>query len=137
MRACTGARTAENARRLIMRNLKHVSIAVILFGTAGLVFAQGNARGGAGQYNAATETTITGTVDDVQNLAGPANGPGGLHLMVRGDRGTYDVHLGPAAYITSKHWEFAKNDSVTIKGSKMTAQGRVMIGGASRRTQFR
>jgi hypothetical protein len=99
-----------------------------------LAFAQAPGRGPSGRgmamhYDAAAETTFSGTVDDVRTMQAQRgmNGMGGLHLMVRTDAGVYEVALGPASFIISKHVEFAKGDAVTITGAKTTMAGNDVV----------
>jgi len=107
--------------------------AVALCVVSTLAFAQGPGRGpGRGMamhYDAAAEATFSGTVDDVRTMQAQRgmNGMGGLHLMVRTDDGVYEVALGPASFITSKHFEFAKGDAVTITGAKTTMAGHDVV----------
>jgi hypothetical protein len=103
----------------------------IILGIAALASAQARPRQGGGLgpgggriYNPATEMTFSGTVQEVKSVPGPANGPGGVHLVVRTDAGVQDVHLGPAAYIESQKFAFAAGDAVTVTGSKVTVNGQ-------------
>jgi hypothetical protein len=111
-----------------------VSAFVLLMGFA--VTAQmGGGRGqgrmmGGPLYNTATEVTIAGTVDEVQQLNGIAGqtwscprGWTGTHLMLKTDAGTLAVHVGPSAYLASKNFTIAKGDKLTILGSRVQYQG--------------
>ena len=121
-----------------MRTWK-LAVVIAAFVTASpIAFAQtapaqggGQRRGqgmrGAGLYNPATETTFTGTVEEANTIAGPRNGPGGLHLVVQSDAGAQDVRVGPAQYVESKKVTFAKGDSVTVTGSKATLNGQSVV----------
>lgn len=70
-----------------------------------LVFSQmgpGGGRGrGARNYDRATEITVKGTVEDVQQPA-DQKGRAGTHLMLKSDQGTFDVHVGPSSYVSSQ-----------------------------------
>jgi hypothetical protein len=103
------------------------SITLVMLGIAALAFAQRGARRGGGNYNTATEVTFSGTVDEVLHMPAPGKGPGGLHLIVRSEAAAHDVHLGPMAYITSKHFEFAKGDAITVTGSQVSMGGKDVI----------
>jgi hypothetical protein len=105
------------------------TIAATILGVATFAFAQRGQGGpgmrqGGGMYDPATEATITGTIETVQPMAPPAGGPGGLHLMLRAEAGVIEVDLGPTTYITSKGFEFAKGDQVTVIGSKIKRDGQ-------------
>lgn len=88
------------------------------------------ARQGPGgrNYNPATETTVTGTVQEVQNIPSSGKGGGGIHLVFSTEGGPVEVHVGPARFADSKGFTFAKGDTLTITGSKVTMDGaRVLI----------
>jgi hypothetical protein len=67
------------------------------------------------RYDVSTETTITGTVQDVLR---PQNGRMmGIHLTVKTATETIEVHLGPSDFIANAGFSFAKGDSVQVLGS--------------------
>jgi DNA/RNA endonuclease YhcR with UshA esterase domain len=77
-------------------------------------FAQ--ARGGR-NYNPATETTVKGTVEEVQQIPGQRGGTG-THLMLKTNSGTLDVHVGPTSFVSNQQFSFAKGDEVEVTGSQ-------------------
>src|SRR5690349_16852855 len=91
-------------------------------------YCQGMGGGmGAGRiYNPSTETTVSGTVDQVRTIARGFGG-GGTHLDLKTESATLDVHLGPSAYLSSKGFQFAKGDQVEVTGSKVSLQGHDAI----------
>ncbi|MDE3195951.1 MAG: DNA-binding protein [Acidobacteriota bacterium] len=90
----------------------------LLMAAAGATSQMRGGRMGMGMYNTATETTIKGTVEEIKN---PARGPMmGEHLVVKTADATLEVALGPAQFIESKGFTFAKGDAVEITGSKVT-----------------
>lgn len=87
-------------------------------------------------YDPATETTVKGTVEEVQQLTGkPVPGPNetmwntcprgwsGTHLTLMTDQGTVTVHVGPTAYLARKNSSISKGDQLTITGSKVRYLG--------------
>ena len=108
------------------RPLVVVIIAGVLCVSSASLFAQPG-RGAGRYYDAATEVTLTGTVDEVKNVAAAGRGPGGAHLMVRTDAGVTEVVLGPAAFVSQKGFEFVKGDSLTVTGSKVTMNGQHVV----------
>lgn len=74
-------------------------------------------------YNPATETTIKGTVEDVMQTDG-RHGWAGVHLKLKGDQGSYAVHVGPSFYVSSQQFTFAKGDSIEVIGSKVSLNGQ-------------
>ncbi len=130
-----------------MRYLKILfAIAVVVLFTVALSQAQMGPGPGGGRgrrmrgplYNTATETTVNGTVEEVQlitpqmraqgNVATPMcgmcpRGWNGTHLSLKTEQGTLIVHVGPAPYLDSKKFTVAKGDELTIVGSKVQYQG--------------
>ncbi len=86
----------------------------------------GAGMGGGRMYNPSTEATVNGTVEQVRTISG-GRGWGGIHLDLKTESGTLDVHLGPSAYLSSKGFQFAKGDKVEVTGSKVTVQGHEAI----------
>lgn len=91
----------------------------------GRMWQGGGMRQGGGNYNLAAELTLTGTIDEVRQMG--ANGPGGVHLLVRSDDGVVEVHLGPGAFIAEKKVELAAGDAISVIGSKVQMAGRDVI----------
>lgn len=95
---------------------------------------QGRMMGGP-FYNTGTEVMVNGTVSEVQQIAGQTaaaagttwarcpRGWAGTHLLLNTDAGPLIVHVGPSAYLASKNFSIAKDDKVTILGSKVQYQG--------------
>jgi len=102
-------------------------LGLFLIAAVSLVMAQAGPGGGRGRgarnYNPATETTVTGTVEDVTQLTGQ-RGWGGTHLTLKSDQGEYDVHLGPASYLSAQQFTFAKGDKLEVVGSKTKVGGK-------------
>ena len=108
-----------------MRTLKLLSWSIVLVGLAAAAYAQGM-RGG-GNYNPATEATLTGTVDEVKTMPSPGKGGGGVHFMLNTGTGMMTVHVGPASFVSSKNFTFAKGDRLTVAGSKVTMDGQEVV----------
>lgn len=90
--------------------------------------AQSQGRGGAPQYDLATEATVTGIVESVEQLAGPAGGRGrrgmgGTHLTLETATEMLVVHLGPTAFLNEKKIAIGKGDTLVITGSRVTVDG--------------
>ena len=73
-------------------------------------------------YNPATETTVKGTVDDVQQPTGRRS-KSGIHLVLKTESGAIPVHVGPSAYVSEKQFSFAKGDQIEVLGSKVSSGG--------------
>ena len=96
-----------------MRSKSVAVIAVILFISVPLTFAQRGAR----NYDPGTETTVKGTVEQVKQVTG-RHGWNGTHLVLKAEGETLDVHVGPSSYVASQGFSFAQGDEVEVLGSK-------------------
>lgn len=99
--------------------LKFGSVVVAL--SLAVAMAQQPRKGQGRNYNPATEKTITGEVQDVQQTQ--RGRVPGMHLMVKTESETVDVRLGPSTFIENQGFTFAKGDKVEVIGSKVTVQG--------------
>jgi len=50
-----------------------------------------------------------------------------VHLLLRSEAGVVEIHLGPAAFIAEKNFEFAAGDAISVIGSKVQMAGRDVI----------
>lgn len=95
------------------------------------VFAQEGIqwRGGGGwgagtpynrMYDPKTVETITGEVVSISKIT-PMKGMGyGVHLMVKTDKETISVHLGPGWYVENQDTEIKPKDRIEVTGSRVT-----------------
>jgi hypothetical protein len=93
--------------------------------------AQAVAAGQGRSCDPKTETTIAGVVQSIDTIAAPS-GRGrrslrGTHLVVKTDKETLEVHLGPTAYLNEKQIGIAKGDSLGILGSRVTMAGEPVL----------
>ncbi|MDA8089378.1 MAG: hypothetical protein M0Z61_04035 [Nitrospiraceae bacterium] len=78
-------------------------------------------------YNPQTVEPISGTIESVDKFT-PMRGMGyGIHLMVKTDKETIPVHLGPGWYIERQDMKFKKGDKVEVTGSRVTFEGKPAI----------
>ena len=76
------------------------------------------------RYDKSTETTITGTIEDVMQMTGTnPQGMSGTHLTVKTDAGTVLVFLGPSMYLEQQHFVLAKGDKLEVIGSRNKLPG--------------
>lgn len=102
--------------------MRRMSSLVLTFLTMFLTVSALSQTRGMRNYDLKTETTIKGTVEEVQQQTG-RRGWSGIHLLVKTDAGTITVHVGPSSYVADKQFSFAKGDAVEIVGSKVTMAG--------------
>ena len=95
--------------------------AALIMPSAAAQVPRGTGRG-TPNYNRSTEVTVTGTVEQVRQLA-RGSGWGGTHLILKTDNGTLDVHLGPSSFLAEQHFSFAKGDRIEVTGSKVKYAG--------------
>jgi len=78
-------------------------------------------------YDPKTVETIRGDVVTVEKIA-PVKGMSyGIHLIVKTDRESISVHLGPGWYIENQDIKILPKDKVEIKGSRVTFEGKPAI----------
>ncbi len=81
-------------------------------------------RGGR-MYDPQTVETISGEVVRVDQMAGMA---AGVHLLLKTDKETVTVVVGPAAYLDQQKMKIAAGDKVEVRGSRGTrGQGPVIV----------
>ena len=110
-----------------MRTLKLLSPIIMITGLAAAAYAQPGTPSGGGNYNPATEATLSGTVASVKNLPPSGRGGGGLHFILTAPSGPIEVHVGPASFVKSKNVTFAEGDALTVIGSKVTMAGQEVL----------
>jgi hypothetical protein len=85
-------------------------------------------RDGPRLYDTATEATVTGTVESVEQMAGRGGGRGrgmggGIHLMLKTATESLRVHLGPKVFLDERQVVVAPGDTLEITGSRVTVGG--------------
>ena len=87
--------------------------------------ALAQSRRGPMHYDPAQEITVRGTIDDLRQIQ--HNRMTGLHILVKTEKETVDVHLGPEFFIKDQGFTFAKGDSVEIVGAKAKMKGADIV----------
>jgi hypothetical protein len=103
----------------------------LLVAVPALVLAQGGPPPGKGPgamrlYDPSTVVTLTGTVVGEKRVD-RGMGHSGVHLVVKTAEGEIPVHLGPDFWVDQQAVKFAKGDEVTVKGSKISFEGKPAI----------
>jgi hypothetical protein len=110
-----------------------VVAALLAFGPMAGVTAQTPSAGpGApGTYDVKTEVAVKGTVEAVETVTGMGgrgrHAMGGMHLTLKTDTETLQVHVGPIAYLTEKGVALAKGDALEVVGSRVTMGGGPVV----------
>ncbi|HEX8951164.1 MAG TPA: DNA-binding protein [Polyangia bacterium] len=96
---------------------------------------RGAMRGGGGWtngpyaqlYDPKTVATLKGEIVQVDLVAPMRGMSDGVHVVLKGDQGTTDVHLGPAWYLDHQDTQLAVGDRVEVRGSKVTVGGKPAV----------
>ncbi|MEW6144111.1 MAG: DNA-binding protein [Thermodesulfobacteriota bacterium] len=80
-----------------------------------------------GMYNTQTIETISGEVVSVDKFTPMPGMSSGIRMMMKTDKETLSVHLGPAWYIENQDFKIEPNDKVIVKGSRITFGGQPAI----------
>jgi len=76
------------------------------------------------RYNAATETTVQGTILHIDEFACPVNdGEMGEHLVLQTVNGTVQVHLAASRIMRSVNFPFKPGEQIAVVGSKIKFRG--------------
>lgn len=101
------------------------------------VFAQGGmGRGGGGwgagkpygrMYNSQTVETISGEVVSVDKITPVKGMYYGVHAVLKTDKETISVHLGPGWYIENQEMRIKPKDKIEVKGSRIIFEDKPAI----------
>ncbi len=80
---------------------------------------------GAGRlFDPNTVATVTGVIVKIEYHVSPnAKGERGMHLLLKTDKETIPVFLGPEGYIKKQAVAFTAKDQVKVTGSRVTFEG--------------
>jgi hypothetical protein len=78
-------------------------------------------------YNPQTVETVTGEVVSVDRFTPEKGMNYGIHLVVKTDKETISVHLGPSWYIENQDVKILPKDKIEVKGSRITYEGKPAI----------
>ena len=118
-----------------MRKITYTLTGILLIAMVTTVSAQGwRGSGGWGMkgpyqrvYNPATVETVKGEVVGIEKFT-PKKGMGrGIHLMLKTEKETIPVHLGPDWYIERLDTKSEKGDMIEVKGSRVSFDGKPAI----------
>lgn len=78
-------------------------------------------------YNPATTETISGEILSVEKIT-PAKGMYyAIQVVLKTDKESIPVHLGPGWYIERLDTKLAKGDTIEVKGSRVTVNGKPAV----------
>jgi hypothetical protein len=78
-------------------------------------------------YDPKTVESVKGEIEKVETVT-PMKGMGaGIHLLVKTDQESIPVHLGPSWYVENQDVKLEPKDTVEVKGSRVTLQGKPVL----------
>jgi hypothetical protein len=78
-------------------------------------------------YNLKTVETVAGEITAIDTLTSAKGRSYGVHLMLKTDKESIFVHLGPGWYLEKQDAKIELKDKVEIKGSRITFEGKPAI----------
>jgi hypothetical protein len=75
-------------------------------------------------YNPATVETVSGTVENIDKVTPMKGMHSGIHVLLKTDKETISVHLGPDWYIERLDTKIEKGDAIEVKGSRVSFSGK-------------
>ena len=78
-------------------------------------------------YDKTTVETISGEVTAVETFIPSKGMSGGIHVILKNEKETISIHLGPSWYLDKKEIKIAVGDKISIKGSRITFEGKPTI----------
>jgi hypothetical protein len=78
-------------------------------------------------YDTKTVETINGEVVSVTKMTPMKGISSGLHLTLKTDKETVSVHLGPSWYLEKQDVKIEPKDTIEVKGSRITFNGKPAI----------
>jgi hypothetical protein len=128
------------SKEVVMKTAKIISVAVALsvLIVASIAFAgpwkgwRGSGGWGMGSsyqrmYNPAAVETISGVVESLDKITPMKGMHSGIHLVLKTDKETIAVHLGPEWYIERQDVKLEKGDKIEVKGSRVTFNDKPAI----------
>ncbi|HSM86543.1 MAG TPA: hypothetical protein VLT16_10350 [Candidatus Limnocylindrales bacterium] len=108
----------------------HVVVGILLLGFAGAGLLRGAKDKPAAaphamyEYDPAAQTTITGTIEKVDEYRCPVTGTVGSHITVKAATGLVEVHLAPATYLKYLDFTFRPGEEVKVTGARILMDGK-------------
>jgi len=116
--------------------LAGISLASLLVASSTMAQRGPGGRGAGGwgpgtpygrMYDVKTVETIHGQVVAVDRFTPEKGMSAGLHLRIKTDGETISVHLGPEWYMDRQDVAIQAKDSIEVKGSRITFEGKPAI----------
>jgi hypothetical protein len=103
-----------------------IGVAALGLSAAPAAAQQPGPRGGR-RYDPRTVETLSGEVTSVEHIAAGKGRSGGVHLVLKTDRETVPVHLGPAWYVEKQKPRIERGDKIEVEGSRVSYEGKPAV----------
>ena len=118
-----------------MKKIVCVLTGILMLSMAASVFGESwRGSGGWGMkgsyqrvYDPATVETVRGEVIGIEKIAPMKGMKRGIHLLLKTEKETIPVHLGPDWFIERQDTKIVKGDTIEVKGSRVTLGGKPAI----------
>ena len=105
--------------------MKKLVFLISLMTTMTVLLAQGRGNGKGPRYDAAAETTLTGTIESIETLDVMCHT--GTHIIVKTNQGNIEVALGPAKFLNDQKFDLRRADQVQVVGAKTNTRNGEMF----------
>lgn len=78
-------------------------------------------------YDPQTVETVKGEIEKVERITPMRGMSAGIHLVLKTEKETLSVHLGPEWYINNQELKLAPKETVDVKGSRVTINGKPVL----------
>lgn len=78
-------------------------------------------------YNPATVETLSGTVESVEQIIPNKGMSRGVHLMLKTEKETIAIHLGPSWFVERLDIKINKGDGIEVTGSRVNFDGKPAV----------
>ncbi len=102
-----------------MQTLRYASFIVLV---CALLSAPSTAQKVKVKYDPATETKVSGTIEEVKEFQCPVSGTVGYHIVLKSGDGTVVAHVAGAKFMKQYEIVFEKGEHIDVVGSKVRLQ---------------
>jgi len=96
-----------------------IAVMTIILLVTGVRFERPLTTQGSALYNPASETSVTGVVQDFKSFACPVSeGEDGGHLIVKTENSVVRVHLAPGRILRSQNITFIPGEQISVVGAR-------------------
>jgi hypothetical protein len=109
-------------RRVIFRVLMGLGVLAAVAAPWAAESRAASRREQAVRYDPATETTVSGAIQHIENMGLARNGMGGTHLTLKTSDRTWEVRVGPRRFLAQENFTLSEGDQIEVTGSRVKFQ---------------